>query len=180
MAEPNDECDGTPTCPATDHVVDCVGEALQARWCDEHGQPGLTCSACASGESGVPTDEMIDAAMNELRPGPLLWSDTQETLLRTQVERCLRAALDGLTVVDLPVREEVRGFRHPAWPDPLSFNWGDDPRENARQWLAENREKHPQIIVRHRYVTDWAALDLAAGSGGSSAVSEETPKDEPR
>lgn len=65
------------------------------------------------------------------------------------------AAADGL-------REEYAGFLHPAWPDPLHFQYGDDPRANAARWYAEHVEQQPQIEVRRRVISDWVRVDVTS------------------
>lgn len=43
-------CDGSSDCRATEHEDDCCAEAVQARWCDEHGKPWLECDECRPGD----------------------------------------------------------------------------------------------------------------------------------
>lgn len=108
-----------------------------------------------------------------------MWGSTERDA--TKIARMvLSAALAGRQVVDVPLREELIGCHHPAWPDPLNFDYGDGPQVNARRWLAENRDQHPQIVVRRRLVSDWTVWDdRAAGSGsGEGAQGPDTSDDD--
>jgi hypothetical protein len=64
------------------------------------------------------------------------------------------------------LREEYAGFFHPAWPDPLHFQYGDDPRANAARWYAEHVGQQPQIEIRRRVLSDWVTVDPASLRGG--------------
>lgn len=66
------------------------------------------------------------------------------------------------------LREEYAGFFHPAWPDPIHFQYGDNPRANAARWYVEHVAQHPQIKVRRRVLSDWVTVD-AASLGGEQA-----------
>ncbi len=111
------------------------------------------------------TDDMVDKAArahaeNDGYDWPEVSAFWQERYRRF-ARVILSAALAGCTVVPDSAREELIGCHHPGWPDPLGFNWGEDPHENARRWFEENREKHPQIKVRRRLVTEWEDLYVA-------------------
>ncbi len=86
--------------------------------------------------------------------------------------------LSGQVVADIrerlavPQREEIRGVGHPGWPDPLSFNWGPDPRANAAAWLEQHRGQHRGIAVQRRFVTEWETLDPAAPAHPASPGAE--------
>lgn len=108
------------------------------------------------------TDDMVVRAVNAwYGVDPEELDPEDETACADAMRELLSAALAGCTVVPGGAREELIGCHHPGWPDPLGFNWGDDPRENARRWFEENREKHPQIKVRRRIVTEWEDLHVA-------------------